>query len=271
MSPFFSIIIPTLNEEHYLPKLLNSLLNQSDKDFEIIIVDGYSKDKTKEVVDKFQKKLPITFFKYKGSNVAVQRNYGAKYSNGKYLIFLDADTGIYKSFIKNLKKSIDKQKGLVFIPQIIPDENTAQSQIAFRVSNFLIELSQSLNKPLSSGGNMILEKNFFRLIGGFNEKLYISEDHELIQKANFWGVRARYLKNIKVKFCLRRLKREGQLLVLYKYLLAIAHMLIKGDIKKKIFDYKMGGEDYQEKLIKIDFNKNFEKTKKFFSNQLKKI
>ena len=61
MKPFFSIVIPTLNEEDYLPNLLGDLTKQTKKDFEVIIADGYSKDETKQVVKAFKKKLQIKF------------------------------------------------------------------------------------------------------------------------------------------------------------------------------------------------------------------
>jgi glycosyltransferase involved in cell wall biosynthesis len=268
MKPFFSVIVPTLNEEHYLPKLLNCLAKQTEKDFETIVVDRYSKDGTKKIVREYARHQPIRFFEIKAVNVSAQRNYGAKQAQGSYLIFLDADSQIYRSFIKKLKKKILQKKGLIFIPHIIPDEKALQFQLVFQFANFLIENSQNLSKPLSSGGNLIIEKNFFWLLGGFDEKLYLSEDHNLIQRASNWGVKTKYLKDIKVKFCLRRLKREGQLRVLYKYILATAHLLLKGDVKKKIFDYRMGGEDYQEKF---DINKSLKQTKTIFKKILAKI
>ena len=57
-SPYFSIIIPALNEEKYISGLLKSLINQTYKEFEVILVDGMSADKTVSVFKKFQNKLP---------------------------------------------------------------------------------------------------------------------------------------------------------------------------------------------------------------------
>jgi len=56
MKPFFSIVIPTLNEEKYLPNLLNDLTKQKEKDFEIIVVDGKSEDRTIDIAIKYKKK-----------------------------------------------------------------------------------------------------------------------------------------------------------------------------------------------------------------------
>ncbi len=219
MTPFFSIVIPTLNEENYLPKLLRALQAQKEKNFEILIVDARSKDNTKKVVDEFRPRLPIHFLEVSRKNVAYQRNYGAEKAAGQYLLFLDADAGISATFTRNAKKIVVRNKGLVFIPSVLPDEDTyLDRQIVFNFVNFLIDVSQNLGKPLSSGGSMILEKNFFHIIEGFDTKLVYAEDHDIIQKAQEWGVKAKFLPNLRVRFSLRRMRKEGRLKLFYKYI-----------------------------------------------------
>lgn len=246
MKPFFSIIIPTLNEEKLLPSLLNDLVCQKNKDFEVIIVDGQSEDKTKQIVSHFNK-LPIKFYQVKKKNVSYQRNFGAKKAHGSYLIFLDADSGILPSFTTRLNQTIIKRPGLFFLPYLYSTEKSPEITFLFNLVNLAIDISQNLKTPFSSGGAMIVERNFFNCLGGFNEKLFMAEDHNLVKRAMEWGVRARFAKNVKVKFSLRRMKKEGQLTYISKYLIASLHLLIRGDIKKKIFDYQMaGGKIYNE-------------------------
>jgi len=79
-----SIIIPTYNEEKYLPALLQSLKDQTIKPKEVIVVDAYSKDNTAEIVKRYGYKLVLS--KKKGP--AAQRNYGAQIATGKFLFFL---------------------------------------------------------------------------------------------------------------------------------------------------------------------------------------
>jgi glycosyltransferase involved in cell wall biosynthesis len=244
MKPFFSVIIPALNEEDYLPKLLSDLKKQKYKDFEIIIIDGGSTDRTVEIVKNFEKKLRIKFYISPKRNVSYQRNLGAKRSKGNFLVFLDADSRIKSNFLNSCFKLIERKKGLLFIPKIIPQEKTKKTseiKVIFEAVNFLIEVSQLTNKPFSSGGNIIIEKNLFLFLDGFDEKLFLAEDHNLIQKAKKAGVGAKIFPDITVKFSLRRMHREGRLKFLYKNILAIFHILFKGDIKKKIFEYPMGG------------------------------
>ncbi len=244
---FFSIIIPTLNEELFLPKLLDDLKKQKETNFEVIIVDGYSSDNTKQVALKYKKFLKLSFFKSNKKNVASQRNFGANKAKGDYLIFLDADSRIKSTFLTKVKKFILKNKGLVFVPYAIPSRKDKIYKPLFDLANTLVEFSQKLPKKFSLGGSIIIERNFFHLIGGFNEELFISEDHELIERVFNYGVQTKFIKNSPVVFSLRRIKKEGEVKFFYKYFLAtFRRLILNEEITKKIFDYEMGGQVYDK-------------------------
>lgn len=262
--PFFSIIIPTLNEEFFLPRLLTDLDKQTEKDFEVITVDGSSKDNTRKIVEGFNGKLNIKFYQTKLKNVAIQRNHGASKSLGNYLVFLDADTQINSSFLKKVKKIILKRKGLAFIPYFLPDREYKQYKSLFDLSNILVEFSQNLPKRFSLGGNMVIERNFFNIIGGFNEELFIAEDHELIQRISQWGVEVKFIREAKTYFSLRRMKKEGQIKFFYKYFVSTARRIFSGEIKDKIYDYQMGGQIYNKEEVMV-------KKEEFFSSYLEQI
>lgn len=257
MKPFFSVVIPTLNEENYLPKLLSDLSKQKEKYFEVIIVDAFSKDNTIKVSKKFQKKFNLKFYQIEHANVSIQRNYGAIKSLGKYIVFLDADVRLKSSFMKKLFKFIKKQKGLIFIPYLSSENGDREYKPLLDIFNLLIEFSQSINmkKKFSLGGSMVFEKNFFNMIGGFDTQLFMSEDHELIQKAFRWGVSPKFMRANKITLSLRRWKKEGNLKIIYKYFIVTAHRLFGGDVKNKIIEYKMGGEEYK-KIIKLKTKKS---------------
>lgn len=263
---FFSVIIPTLNEEYFLPKILNDLKNQKDKNFEVIVVDGFSKDKTKEIALSYRKELNLSFYQSEKNNVASQRNFGVEKARGDYLIFLDADSRIQKTFIEKLRKYILKNKGLIFIPFIKPEKKDRIYKPLFDLVNILVEFSQKLPKKFSLGGSIIIEKNFFKLIGGFDERLFMSEDHELIERASNYGVIIKFFKSSPVVFSLRRIKKEGEIKFFYKYFLAsLRRLFLQKEITKKIFDYEMGGHLYTLKDLKK--KNNFE----IFSFYLSKI
>jgi glycosyltransferase involved in cell wall biosynthesis len=242
---FFSVIIPTLNEEDYLPKVLADLTKQRLKNFEVILVDGSSTDKTKEKALEFAKFFPLQFYTVKKGNVSYQRNFGAQKAKGEYLLFLDADARVEEVFTENIYKNILKKKDLLFLPTLTAEEKSSKNKLVFKIANSTIKLSQSLNKPLSAGGAIFITKKLFSTLNGFKEDLFICEDHNLIQRARKLGIKAKILKDVRVSFSLRRVKKEGQASVLYKYLLSSIHMLINGEITDKIYAYEMGGDKYK--------------------------
>lgn len=246
MKPFFSIIIPTLNEEKFVGRLLGDIAKQSYTDYEIVLVDGSSTDATRAIARSFKDQCKISVKKVNKRNVSYQRNCGASVATGKYLIFLDADTHISKQFLRKLAAFIAKHKGLLFIPSIFPEKRDSQMKLVFDIINAAIKISQSLAKPFSSGGSMIVEKNFFHLIGGFAENVFMSEDHQLIQTAYRYGVRARFLDTIQVMFSLRRMEREGKLKLLYKTVVNTIHFVANGTVEKHIIEYEMGGHLYKK-------------------------
>lgn len=262
--PYISVVIPTLNEENFLPYLLTDLKKQKETDFEVIIVDGNSNDNTKKKALDYKSDLKITFYSVSKRNVSYQRNFGAAKANGAYICFFDADLRISPSFLKKVIKAIQKNKHLIYIPAVMPQDRTLHNMVTFNVLNFLIETSLKTAKPFSSGGSMIIEKNYFYFLGGFDENLFLAEDHEIIQRAKAGGVTAQLLYQSKVKVSLRRLKKEGRLDLYKKYLIATFHILRNGKIDQKIFEYKMGGDYYAteknhsfslEKLTKNYFQK----------------
>jgi len=245
MKPYFTVIIPTLNEEGYIGSLLSDLNKQKYTDFEVIIIDGNSDDKTKNVARNCRRSFPLIFHRVTKRQVSFQRNKGSELAHGSYLIFLDADVHIQRAFLQNIYHQIQKQKGLFFIPEIVPSVRDPQIKMIFEGVNAAIRMSQTLGKPFSSGGSMIIERHFFYRLGGFSEKAFMSEDHQLVQEAYRYGVHAKFSPNIKLSFSLRRFNKEGKFKVLYKYVVNTIHFLSKGKVDKKICEYEMGGHLYK--------------------------
>ena len=86
-----SVIIPTFNREHLLKETMEYILNQTFKDFELIIVDNYSSDNTENAVKSYNDKR-IRYFKNQNNGViAVNRNFGIKKARGEFITFCDDD------------------------------------------------------------------------------------------------------------------------------------------------------------------------------------
>jgi len=137
MKPYISVIIPCLNEEHYLPKLLHDLNYQSITNFEVIVIDGNSDDKTVQVAQQFKSNYPIEVFTTNVRNVSYQRNLGAKKSHGKVLVFFDADTRLPKKYLYHISK-IFRKKHPHFLTTYIKVDSKKPSEKLFAVLSNLI-------------------------------------------------------------------------------------------------------------------------------------
>ena len=255
MKPFFSIIIPTLNEENYISRILTDISNQSKRNYEVIVVDGRSKDKTKQIIRSFENKINLRLLEIDKPNLSRQKNIGGKEATGEYLVFFDADMSIRSSFISIAERLIKKNKGLIFLPYVYPEEKKEFSEInfVFPIINISVELSQTINKPFSSGPSMIWEKNTFNFIGGFDD--LFGEDHHIIRKAHHWGIRAKCLPSLKVNFSLRRMKKQGRLDLIYHFIRSHIYLLFNDKLKERLFKYEMGGHLYEAGILKKK-NKN---------------
>jgi glycosyltransferase involved in cell wall biosynthesis len=263
-SPFISIIIPTLNEEKYLPKLLTDFKKQKNKNFEIVIVDGHSEDKTKKLAGAFKKEFDLTIIDSVKRGVSYQKNLGAENAKGRYLVFLDADSRVNASFTQNISREIEKSHYLLLLPQILPQQGTSTDRILFNLYNFFLDLSQSIGKPLPSIGCMVFEKEFFHFIEGYvegqkNSKNFFPEDHDIILRARRYGVLAKYCPSIKIGYSLRRYQREGRSNVIMKMFMSSIQMSFKGKLIKELFEYEMGGHLYSTKQIKNEMKKDIRK------------
>lgn len=88
--PKVSVVMPTYNRAHFIGEAIQSVLDQSFKDFEIIVIDDGSTDNTKEVVDSFQDHR-IKYMYQRNCGVSAARNNGIQASNGEHIAFLDSD------------------------------------------------------------------------------------------------------------------------------------------------------------------------------------
>ncbi len=96
-----SVIVPVYNVEKYLEKCLDSLVNQTFKDYEIIIVNDGSLDNSEKIIKEYEKKYNfIKVYKKKNGGLSSARNYGLKYASGEYILFVDSDDYVEKNMIE---------------------------------------------------------------------------------------------------------------------------------------------------------------------------
>lgn len=238
-----SIVVPVLNEEKYLPILLDSFLNQTRKDFEIVIADGKSQDKTVENADKFKDRLNLRVIEVDKKNVAHQRNAGAKQAKGDYIVFMDADYIVKKNFVDVCFLEVEKTEADLIIPFSYPITSNILWKIYFAFQNVICVISNYLGKPFGVASANIVKKQAFLKMGGYNESVYVFEDQYFFQVAKRHKLKIKYSNKIKMYFSLRRLEKDGIWGYFYFNLYATFYLIFKGPVYKKFYDYQMGGQE----------------------------
>lgn len=211
LKPFFSIIIPSLNEEKYLPQLLGDLVAQTSRDFEVIIVDGHSKDLTVANAQKFQSKLNLSIYYSKIRHVCTQRNLGAKFAKGNIFVFMDADNRIPHFFLQGLKYRLESDPGDIATCYLQPDSpRNSDKSIALAIN-----IGHDLLK--NSSGATILEalvistRHAFSTIGGFDEKINLSEGSAFARTARKLNLTYKVYKDPVYTYSFRRMRKYGSL------------------------------------------------------------
>ncbi|HVO40931.1 MAG TPA: glycosyltransferase, partial [Spirochaetia bacterium] len=197
-----SIIIPALNEESYLPRLLESIRAQDYPDYEIIVADNDSRDRTRSVARAHGARV------VRGGVPGVARNRGAAAARGEYLLFVDADTVLPEGFISRIMARFQKDFIDICVPWIRPIDGTNPIyNTIFQFSNTFFKLMEVI-QPQGLGICILTTKRLHDRIGGFSEKVRVSEDFDYINRASLVG-RFRVYPHVYVYHSVRRYKAEG--------------------------------------------------------------
>ena len=183
-----SIIIAIYNRKDELFELLNSLSHQTDKDFEVIIVDDGSQINLRPTAELFQESLTIEFFRKDNSGPGLSRNYGAKRAKNDWLVFVDSDVIVEKDYIQNIKNNLEKNPCDAFggADKAHKGFNLMQKAISYSMTSVFTTGGIRGNKKAISkfqprSFNMGVRKSAFEKVGGFSE-MRIGEDPDLSMK-----------------------------------------------------------------------------------------
>jgi len=261
-----SIIIPTLNEEKFLPKLLDSLIKQTNDDFEVIVVDGSSKDKTVEIARTYIPKLPgLSIIESKKASLPLQRNLGAKQSKGEWLMFIDADSVLFPHCIERLHEYIDQTKPSFFTTWMRPDSDVPGDALIALLGNLMLQIAFVLHRPVAPGPLAAIRRDIFMSVGGYDETHAFHEDVELSQRLSKHKIPFSMIPETLYIWSLRRLRKQGTLKVIQQYILSAVPVIIQMPMKY-MPGYIMGGQlyDKKKKLIGKSRLKQYgQKIKKF--------
>jgi len=194
-----SIIIPAHNEEAYLGETLDTLNRQDYPAFEIIVVANGCADRTAEVARGRCHRLVV--LSQKGLGVA--RNLGARMAKGSMLLFLDADTILEPTALRTIAESFSRRDAAGTL-RGKPDSG----KFAYRWIYFLKNFMHRFVLRNGSSGIIICWKKHFVRIGGFDERLEVRENSELIRRLKRFG-RYNYIGATNAVTSMRRYERRG--------------------------------------------------------------
>lgn len=175
---FFSIILPTFNRAHMLHLAIESVLTQTYKDWELIIVDDGSTDNTKDVIDKFiAKDNRIRYLYQKNKERSAARNNGIKNAKGDWICFLDSDDIYHTTHLEEFKNLINQnysKRGLYFsgLSYGKYSEDFEDYDLTHK-NNIEFIFLNTIGTPRACVHKSIFLKH------QFNEKIRIGEDREL--------------------------------------------------------------------------------------------
>lgn len=187
----FSVIIPLYNKSLYIKKALESVINQTFKSFDLIVVDDGSTDDSLMVADKVLKGTDIEYriIHQKNQGVSIARNNGVAASNSEYICFLDADDWWEPLYLEEMSSLISgfPEAGLYGCSySIISDKNHKTRYAAIGVDegfekgyiDYFKVYAKGLYMPIWTGAACVPRK-VFNDVHGFNPKLRMSEDFDL--------------------------------------------------------------------------------------------
>jgi glycosyltransferase involved in cell wall biosynthesis len=232
-----SIIIPTLNEGKYLPKLLASIKKQTYKDFEVIVSDANSSDSTVKTAKKYKCKI------VKGGPPNKGRNRGADITKGKYLIFLDADVILPETFFEDMLEEFQTRKLDIATCRARPITKKLADKFVWAFANSMLVFLEKIKLAYGAGWFTMIKKDLHTKIHGYDETIMLAGDVEFIQRAARNGKFGVLRKN-RPQISIRRFETEGRLNLIAKYIKITYYILTKKWIRSeklsKKIDYKFG-------------------------------
>lgn len=208
--PFFSIIITTYNRAGLLPRALDSLISQTDYDWEAIVVDDESTDDTYlRILPYLGLRRPIRYFKKEHSGEALSKNAGISAAKGNFISFLDSDDEYHPVHLQSRKEILTSHPGVQFLyggvkiigNQYVPDRKNC---------NELVNLNECV-----IGGTFFIAKDLLLRLKGFHD-IILGTDADLFDRAAASGA---LMKEVKIQSYIYHHENED----------SITNMLIKSN------------------------------------------
>ncbi len=256
-----SIIIPTYNEEEYLPKLLESIKMQGFTDYEIIVADADSNDNTREIAKEYG------CIVVDGGLPGIGRNNGAKVAQGELLLFLDSDLELTEDYLKNVIEEFEEEDLGIAITQMTPLSEKKRDKYLHELANWFMIAVENI-KPHGAGCyGIISKKELHDECNGFDEDLTFGEDTDYIERLAEIS-QFKVLRHAKIGVSTRRLEEEGLYTLLKQYGRSTVNDFRGKRTSAEELDYNFGHDPIQA-LDSTDMEKIADKSKKNYQRRLK--
>ena len=170
-----SIITVVKNDEKNIEKTIRSIVLQKESNFEYIIIDGYSKDNTINIVKKYKKKIDIIISK-KDKGIYDAMNKGIKLANGKIIVFCNSGDFFYKNSLQRVLKLFSDRNYDFVIGTVV--RNYTKAKILKYGFNF-DKIKYNFDFATSHTTGFFLKKKIYKMIGLYNTKFKVSADYDL--------------------------------------------------------------------------------------------
>lgn len=183
-----SVIIPTYKRAKYIERAINSVLNQTYKDYEIIVVDDNNpstayRKQLEKIMNKYKENKKIIYIQHeKNRNGAAARNTGIRIARGKYITFLDDDDYFLPDRIRKLVEILEKNKeynAAYSSVVIVKNKKIVKIKRALKQENLKIELLKQ-KSFFGTGSNMFFRAEAIKEINGFDESFNRNQDLEVM-------------------------------------------------------------------------------------------
>lgn len=183
--PFFSIVIPLYNKQHFIAITLESVLSQTFEDFEIIIVNDGSTDASENKVKQFNDPR-IQYYLRENKGVSAARNFGITLSKGSYIAFLDSDDFWYPDFLQTMHRNIGRygKEYKVFSAaiEIETSRNVFPAQYSIQKTGYceVVDFFEASSKEaVIWTSSAVFHKSVFEKSGVFDSHVKYAEDTDL--------------------------------------------------------------------------------------------
>jgi len=184
-TPFVSVVMPTYNHAQYIGEAIQSVLGQTYTNIELIIVDNFSTDNTRNIISDFADQR-IRYLQFANHGIiAASRNHGIGHAKGKYIAFMDSDDLWEEEKLTMQVKlaQMDERIGLVFTRFCVMSEDNDNGKIMGPKRNFSVEdiYGQLIKNNFITSSSVLARRDAVERLKGFDENpdLRCSEDFDL--------------------------------------------------------------------------------------------